>query len=81
VGYIRLSAAQAARLGVKTSSPPRRTRRTAPAKECLDNRCVACQEVFKTTAAEERHFKDNPTHTVYETVIQLERKTDDRDSD
>jgi hypothetical protein len=73
VGGISLTPAEARKLGIKVPGTARSTRKTAPARECSDTRCVECGEIFTTMAAEDRHFAANPTHRRYESVITTER--------
>lgn len=59
-----LSAAEAAALGLTPRKPARQTRRTIPGPYW--SQCVACDTVFTTRAAEDRHVTAG--HNRYNTL-------------
>jgi hypothetical protein len=63
---VRLTAAQARRLGVDAPAKTRTTRKAA--RGPYHTRCVPCGAEFTTVAAEDRHLAANP-HYRYEIVL------------
>lgn len=67
---VRLTEAEARRLGITTAARRKKTTgKAVPAADCAPTRCVTCDAVFDRPVDEDRHFADRPTHRRYEMVV------------